>query len=107
MVSLFQTEQLLADSTQLPDLRIDFSEPAFNKVLSVSAGALPSVAYIEEFFDVRQPQAHALGRADEAQPLDCLVTIEAVAGGGPFCPWQKANPLVVAQRASAQSERSC
>src|SRR5215475_14240665 len=73
----------------------------------MSAGTLSSIANVEELLDVRQPQAHALCSADEAESLCLFVAVEAVAGGSPRGRTQQTKALVVPQRVRAEPQRRC
>jgi len=70
----------------------------------VAAGALSSVGDLEQLTDVAQPQPGPLGTLDQPQPADCVLVVEAVAGGRPGRLGEQADAFVVADGVGAEAD---
>jgi len=64
-----QSHELVAYAGELGDLVVDLGESAAQKAVGVSTRALTPIHDLEQFLDVVESEADALGAADEAEPV--------------------------------------
>jgi hypothetical protein len=79
---------------QLGHLGVNLSHPPTQQRLAVPAGAQTLVADRQQRPDLPQARADPLGALDQPQPLDRILAVLAVAGGGPGWDRQQAQALV-------------
>ncbi len=90
--------ELIAGPLKLVDVPIEIAEMAFQQLGNVVARAHSLVAHVHDGGDLGESQPRRLGVADEAQPIDGVVSVVAVAVRGADGPGKDPNVLVVADR---------
>lgn len=88
--------ELTAGSVKLVDVAVEVTEMPFEQIDDVVARAEAVVAHVQDGSNLGEGESGGLGVADEAQPVDCILSIVAVAVGGALGLGEDPDVLVVA-----------
>jgi hypothetical protein len=67
---------------------------ASHQVPDMGARTPPVALYGDDFLDLLKREAEALCLADERDDVQCVGSVDAIAGRRPPCGWQNAGALV-------------
>lgn len=88
---------------QVGDLVVDRVQVGLQQGEDLAAGRCLAAAQADDRADFGQAEPEVAGLADEAEQLDVVFGVAAVAGGGPFCGRQQATRLIQPDRLGGQA----